>query len=160
MCGVRHQQLFSSSPYTRSQVGLFCVDTSDIHIRDFAVKSVRPRAFVVMQFSSPFNDVYAEVIKQVCDDLAVEVHRVDETFGPGVIIADISRSILESTFVIADITPLNANVSYELGYAHGRGKPTILIAERETRLPFDVSPFRTLSYENSIGGKPRLEAGL
>jgi hypothetical protein len=48
-----------------------------------------------------------------------------------------------------------------VGYAHARGKPTILIADRGIeKLPFDVSPFRTLFYENSIDGKRRIEEGL
>ena len=36
----------------------------------------------------------------------------------------------------------------------------ILIAQARTELPFDLSPFRTLFYENSIGGKAKVEAGL
>jgi len=32
--------------------------------------------------------------------------------------------------------------------------------EKDTKLPFDVSSFRTLFYENSIGGKSKLEDGL
>jgi hypothetical protein len=148
------------SSYLQSQVGLFCIDYNDIIITKFDVKNRRPRAFVVMQFSDPFNDVYMEVIRKVCEELRVDVLRIDESSGPGLIIADISRAIIESTLVIADITPVNANVFYEVGYAHGLQKPTILIAERSTKLPFDVSPFRTLLYENSISGKPKLERGL
>ena len=146
--------------YPQSQVGLFFIGHNDILVSDFHVVSRKPRAFVVMQFSSPYNDVYMEVIKQVCDEMNIEVLRVDEAYGPGLIISDITRSILESTFVIADVSPINANVFYEVGYAHGLNKPTILIAEKTTKLPFDVSPFRTLFYENSIAGKPRLEKGL
>jgi hypothetical protein len=149
-----------AQPLTKSQVGLLCIDIADIHISEFVVESGRPKAFVVMQYSSPYNEVYSEVIRNVCEALGVEVFRVDENFSPGMIISDITRSILESTLIIADISPVNANVFYEVGYAHGLRKPTILIAERDTKLPFDVSPFRTLFYENSIGGKPRLEAGL
>jgi nucleoside 2-deoxyribosyltransferase len=51
-------------------------------------------------------------------------------------------------------------VYYEVGYAHALKKPTILIAESPTQLPFDVSPFRTLFYENSIAGKAKVESGL
>lgn len=76
------------------------------------------------------------------------------------IIQDISKHINESKFIIADISPINANVFYEVGYAHALNKPTILIAEKDTRLPFDVSSFRTLFYENTIGGKNKLENGL
>jgi hypothetical protein len=147
-------------PIPQSQVGLFFIDHTDIVVKKFEIKNQRPKAFVIMQFTSPFNEVYMEVIQKICDDLKIDVVRIDEVNGPGIILSDISRSILESTLVIADITPLNANVFYEVGYAHGLNKPTILIAEKGTKLPFDVSPFRTLMYENSIAGKPKLEKGL
>ena len=62
--------------------------------------------------------------------------------------------------LIADITPANRNVYYEVGYAHAVGKDTILVAEKPTELPFDLSPFRVLFYENSIAGKAKVEAGL
>jgi hypothetical protein len=158
--GVTVMKTQLPTQYPQSQVGLFCIGHHDILVSDFHVVSRRPRAFVVMQFSSPYNDVYMGVIKQICDEMNIEVLRVDETYGPGLIVSDITRSILESTFIIADVSPTNANVFYEVGYAHGLNKPTILIAEKGTKLPFDVSPFRTLFYENSIAGKPRLEKGL
>jgi hypothetical protein len=142
------------------QVGLFCVDQSDIEFKKFKIDHIRPKAFVVMQFSSQYNDVYSEVIKKVCEEENIDVVRIDEESGPGLIIQDITRLIHESKIIIADISPVNANVFYEVGFAHALNKPTILIAEKDTKLPFDVSSFRTLFYENSIGGKGRLEEGL
>ena len=88
------------------------------------------------------------------------VTRIDEQSGPGLIIEDISRAIQEAKLVIADISPVNANVFYEVGFAHALNKPTILLAEKGTKLPFDVSSFRTLFYENSIAGKKKFEEGL
>ncbi len=86
--------------------------------------------------------------------------RADETYGPGLIIADITKEISESRIVIAEVSPTNSNVYYEVGYAHALNKPTILIAEKGVKLPFDVSPFRTLFYENSIAGKKIVEEGF
>ena len=143
-----------------SQVGLFFRDYNDIEVSDFKIVTEAPKAFVVMQFSSLYNDVYSEVIKKVCNDLHIDVMRIDEKAAPGLIISDITRAIKDAKIVIADISPTNANVFYEVGYAHALNKPTILIAEKETKLPFDVSPFRTIFYENSIAGKSRLEEGL
>lgn len=154
---LRHTLPFS---FPKSQVGLFCLDKTDIEFKNFKVKNVRPKAFVVMQFSTEYNDVYFEVIKSVCEEQNIEVMRIDEENGPGIIIQDITRAINESKMIIADISPVNANVFYEVGYAHALNKPTILIAEKGTKLPFDVSAFRTLFYENTIGGKSKLESGL
>ncbi|GBE30257.1 hypothetical protein BMS3Bbin04_01289 [bacterium BMS3Bbin04] len=113
-----------------------------------------------MQFSSPYNELYSEVVHPICNEFNIQCKHADETYGPGVIINDIIRQITESRLVIAEISPANANVYYEVGYAHAQNKPTILIAEKGTKLPFDVSPFRVLFYENSIDGKRRIEEGL
>ena len=68
--------------------------------------------------------------------------------------------------IIADISTLppndeiNANVFFEVGYAHALSKPVILLARKGTPLPFDVRSFRVLFYEDSIGGKARLDDSL
>jgi hypothetical protein len=149
-------------PFTipQSQPGVWCQGVSEINIRNFTVERETPTVFVVMQFTTPFNELYDEVIRKVCSEFRLEAVRADETFGPGIIIADIAKQILDSKIIIADITPANPNVYYEVGYAHALNKPTILIAEKPTQLPFDVSPFRTLFYENSIRGKAKVEEGL
>ncbi|MBU1862548.1 MAG: hypothetical protein KKH94_02650 [Candidatus Omnitrophica bacterium] len=151
-------------PYVvpQSQVGIFCVDESNITIRNFKVINKKPTAFVVMEFSSQYNDVYSEVIKNICDEQGLEVLRIDEKKGPGIIIADINKAIIEAKLIIADISTDNPNVFYEVGYAHAYLKPTVLLAEKkeDNKLPFDVSPFRTLFYENTIAGKRKLEEGL
>jgi hypothetical protein len=144
----------------KRQAGLFVISKGNVTIKNYLLDNKRPQAFVVMQFSSPYNEVYIEVIRRVCEEVGIDVYRIDESPGTGIIINDIAQAIKESSLVIADISPLNANVFYEVGYAHGINKPTILIAERGTKLPFDVSPFRTIFYDNSISGKPRLERGL
>ena len=143
---------------SQSQVGLFCRATENIIVENFTVVSEPPRAFVVMQFSSPYNELYEQVIARICNEYGVEARRADDTFGPGLIIADVARQIDEAKVVIAEVTPINPNFYYEVGYAHARNKPTILIADKTVdRLPFDLSPFRTLFYENTIDGKQKIE---
>ena len=148
-------------PLPRGQAGVWFRDQSDIIVKNFNIKTEPLRAFVIMQFSTPYNELYLEVVRPVCEEFGTEAVRADETYGPGLIIADVVRQIDEANFIIADITPENPNVYYEVGYAHARGKPTILIADRAIeKLPFDLSPFRTLFYENSIDGKRKVEDGL
>jgi len=145
---------------TRGQVGLFCGGYSKISIRSLTIDTESAKAFVVMQFSSPFNEIYGDVIKKACEDHSLKPFRADEMYGPGIIIKDIADEILRSQLVIADVTPLNQNVYFEVGYAHGVNKPIILLAEKGTILPFDISGFRTLFYENSIAGRARFDDGL
>lgn len=157
------QVLDSNLPFTlpRGQSGIWASGRLDISFSDYNVEPELPKLFVVMQFTTPFDELYLDVIKPVGEDLGFIVARADETHGPGIIIADIAQSILEAQVIIADITPLdNPNVFWEVGYAHALRKPTILLAERNTKLPFDVSPFRTLFYDNTIPGKSQIEDGL
>ena len=144
-------------------VGLFAQSMSDIHFRHFRVESERPLAFVVMQFNPPeYEELFNDVIVPVCDKMGLLPFRSSQTYYPGLVIADIQRQIRESRVVIAEITPVNPNVYYEVGYADAIGKPVILIADggKLDQLPFDVRAFRTLFYENTIGGKSKVETTL
>ena len=113
-----------------------------------------------MQFGSPFDELYGEVISPVCAEMGVDAYRADDIYRPGVIIQDIIQGLVEANVIIAEITPTNANVFYELGYAHALKKPVILLAERGTALPFDVSGYRVIFYDDAIRGKGNLEAEL
>lgn len=149
-------------PYTlpQGQPGIWCYGKNDIRIKKYQVKREPAKVFVVMQFTPPYNELYIDVIQHVCEEFGLVSVRADESYGPGLIVADIAREITEAKLIIADITPANPNVYYEVGYAHALNKPTILIAEKPTQLPFDVSPYRVLFYENTIGGKSKVESGL
>ncbi len=149
-------------PDAGQQMGLFCASHGKVRFRHFRVDPVRPRAFVVMQFNTKkYDDLYEQVISPVCKRMGLDAFRADETFSPGLVVADITKQIAESRVVIAEITPANPNVYYEVGYADALRKPLILIADRTGKdLPFDVRPYRTIFYEDSIGGKQRVEDTL
>jgi len=51
----------------------------------------------------------------------------------------ISRLLTEAQIVIADISDLNPNVLYEVGLARGAGTPVLLLASKETEVPFDLA---------------------
>lgn len=146
-------------PLTGEQIGALAVGAG-VRFDDVEAVRLLPRAFVVMAFESPFDDLYAEVVRPVCDEVGLEPVRADELRYPGVILHDIIAGLIGSTVVIAEITPANPNVFYELGYAHGIGQPTILLARKGTELPFDVSGYRVIFYDDSIGGKPAVEREL
>lgn len=151
------------SQLSRRQVGLFCQNKWDIHFRNLQIESARPQAFVVMQFNPPeYEELFNDVIVPVCRQMGLEPFRASQTYYPGLVIADIQRQIRESRVIIAEITPVNRNVYYEVGFADAIGKPVILIADgaKLAQLPFDVRAFRTLYYENTIGGKSKVEKTL
>jgi len=144
------------------QVGVFCGNYKNVNFKDIKVAPQKPKAFVVMQFDMPeYEALYKDVIEPICNEFGMKAQRADSTYLPGLVIADIKQQITESRVVIAEITPANANVYYEVGYADALNKPLILIADKKEGLkPFDVRAYRTIFYENSIAGKNKVEEDL
>jgi hypothetical protein len=147
-------------PLEGRQVGLIAAGNQEVSFSNFAIQGGKPRAFVVMQFAEPYDTFYREVIQNQAEAAGFDVVRIDEKAGPGVIFQDIQREIEQAEIVIAEITPANPNVFYELGYAHALGKPTIVLAQRDSALPFDIRSFRVVFYNDSIGGKVEVERSL
>lgn len=133
----------------------------ELEIYDIKVHSIKPKIFVVMQFTQEYNELFEDVIKPITEQAGFECVRADEFYTSTPIIKDIIESIQDSTAIIAEITPDNPNVFYEIGYSHAINKPTILLCDKKReKLPFDVSSFRTLFYENTIAGKKKVEESL
>jgi hypothetical protein len=158
--GVSVIERVLAQPLDGSQLGLFAWGKAPVDFSQLGVHSAKPQVFVAMQFGQPYDTLYKEVIYPRATDLGLNVTRIDEVAGPGIIFEDIKRQIAEARIIIAEITAPNQNVYYELGYAHALNKPTILLAQRGKELPFDIRSYRVIFYDDSIGGKPTLEQHL
>jgi len=146
---------------TGTNIGLCCsYATPKAIFSNFRVSSSKPKAFVAMQFSEPYNEVYRDAVEPLVQEIGFEPIRVDDVYGPGIIINDIINNLSEASIVLAEISEKNANVYYELGLAHAFGKPTLLMATKGTSLPFDVGGHRCIFYENTIAGRGKLQASL
>lgn len=142
---------------TGTGLGLFAFrGTGEAIFGPMTIDDRRPNAFIAMQFSEPYNEVYRDAIRPLVEEIGFEPFRVDEASGPGVILNDIWTRITEASVVIAEISEPNPNVYYEIGVAHALRKPTVLLAQRGTKLPFDIGPHRCIFYDNSIPGRSRL----
>ena len=145
----------------KGQLAIYMAGKEPVEARNFQVTATMPTAFVVMQFTEDYNALFTDVIKPTFENFGYRVIRGDDSAFSGMIINDVSRAIRDATVIIADITPDNPNVFYEVGFAHALEKPTILLSDRRReKLPFDVSGFRTLFYDNTIGGKGVVEIRL
>lgn len=69
----------------------------------------------------------------------------------------IIKNIYESDLVIANLTNTNPNVMFELAIRYSFGKPAIVIAEKGTKLPFDVIDENTIFYINDPMGANELK---
>lgn len=107
-------------------------------------------AFVLMPFHGEFDDVYRLGIKETASVLGIRAERVDEQIFNEGMLDRIYRQIEISDIVIADMSEQNANVFYEVGYAHGREKLCILLTKDAGDIPFDLKHYRHVVYDGSI----------
>ena len=108
------------------------------------------KAFVIMPFSNEFDDTFQIGIKDPAKKLDVNAYRLDEELFDQGMLDKIYSEIEDCDFVIADLSNKNANVFYELGYAHAKEKLCILITKDSENIPFDLKHKRHIVYGNSL----------
>lgn len=98
------------------------------------------------------DKVYKYLIKPVCDQLDIELIRADLLFQPTKITDDIFNHLDNDTYVIADLSELNANVFIEVGYRLKTTMPMILIKDINSTnsYPFDIAQYRVMPYSIDI----------
>ncbi|MDX1373197.1 MAG: hypothetical protein R3321_12040, partial [Nitrososphaeraceae archaeon] len=109
--------------------------TSDIiSIKDCVDLDIEEEfVFVLAPFKEERTKIYNEIIKPTVekDGKGFICKRADEVKTNTVKLNDIIRNIWKSKFIIADITELNPNVMYELGFSHAMNKEVIMICEEK-----------------------------
>jgi hypothetical protein len=104
--------------------------------------------FAAMPFAKRYNDTYFGPMAYAAEKVGAACKRVDQEPFAGLIVDKIKRMIQSCSAVIADLSEGKPNVLYEVGYAHGLGRPTVHIcATPMSELPFDVAQWNTLAYE-------------
>lgn len=106
--------------------------------------------FVLMPFAPEFDDVYQIGITEACQRAGAYCERVDQQIFSERILDRIYNQIAKADIVIADMTGRNANVFYEVGYAHALGKQTVLLTRTKADIPFDLVHFPHIIYESSL----------
>lgn len=107
-------------------------------------------AFLMVPFDPQFTAVSRQIIQELVS-FGIQANRADDFAHSRSVLQDIVASIEQSDLIIADLTGLNPNVMYELGLAHGRGRPVILITQSIATIPFDLRAYRVLEYSPMIG---------
>lgn len=106
-----------------------------------------------------YTDLIKEALLKARPDL--EVVRADEVASLGGITSDILTRLMQSDYVLADITYPNPNVYYELGIRHACRPGTILIRDVEgPQAPFDLADLRHITYVNTTTGLKKLAENL
>ena len=113
--------------------------------------------FVLMPFSKEFDDTYRLGIKETIESLGHIAERVDDQiFRNETILERIKNQIASADFIVADMSSNNANVYYEVGFAHAKEKECILIANDVSEIKFDLKHNRHIEYKNITDLKRKL----
>ena len=127
-----------------------------------SMKMPAKKCFVIIPFADEFEEVFRHAILSAVEQKGYQCERLKEVSGPINIINEIVSNLFEADLVVADLSRLNPNVFYELGIAHAGppSAPTIMIAERDEKIPFDISVFQVLKYDRGYEGIVNLREGL
>ncbi|MBR1278992.1 hypothetical protein [Bradyrhizobium sp. AUGA SZCCT0283] len=113
------------------------------------------KAFLATPYQEELRWV-RNAIASACRRLNIELISVDEQVAAGDVIAGIHQYVRSSDFGYVVITGLNANVMYELGLLHQAGKPTIILSDADTAVPFDLRSAMRLEYDAQTKDEARL----
>ncbi len=118
------------------------------------------RIFVAIPSGNTFEAIYAELIKKPLARLGFQVDRAADLSTANDIMRDIIRGIEDADVVLADLTDRNPNVFYEIGLAHARGRPVIMLTQDLEDIPFDLRQYRTIKYDTQFHRVGELEGKL
>lgn len=120
---------------------------------------VKKLCFVIMGFGRKtdlstgktldLDKTYKNIIKPAAEKAGFMCVRADEIQDSGLIDKSMYALLMQADLVVADISTYNPNAIYELGIRHGV-KPfsTIIIKEREGKIPFDLDHTRIFQYDH------------
>lgn len=95
-----------------------------------------------------FDIIYEKVIKPAIEENSLSSLRAEDFAFSSISYNSIITNIINSEVMIADLTTLNPNVVYELGLRHAFRKGiTIIIGDRNTKMPFDFSYLQVFMYD-------------
>jgi nucleoside 2-deoxyribosyltransferase len=100
------------------------------------------------------------VIGPTLRELGFRVEVAHRMAKAGSITNQVIELLLSADLVVANLTDLNPNVMYELAVRHAVRKPVVTLADRSTRLPFDLAEERTVFYTDDMAGVPELASKL
>ena len=106
--------------------------------------------FVIMPFSSEFDETYQKGIKAPISELGLNCMRVDEDIYLEGIMSRIRKLIANANMIVAEISYGNPNVMYELGIAHATNKKVIILSRSIDSVPSDLRHLPIVIYGSDI----------
>ncbi len=116
------------------------------------------KLFTMIPFTKEFRQIRSAIQEAMFEageqlNEEIEICTPDTISEAGAVTEVLLQNISDADVLIADLSGENPNVMYEIGFAHGREKPVILISQESRHLPFDLStPLRVIYFSTHPGG--------
>ncbi|WDF73677.1 hypothetical protein [Novosphingobium sp. KACC 22771] len=91
-----------------------------------------------------------EILERAIGAADLEARPVWQSTATDIIQGRIVRNLYECDIAVCDISGLNPNVMFELGMRLTFRKPTVIVADDKTRLPFDTNVIDTIIYPSDL----------
>ena len=99
---------------------------------------------MLLPYDAEHEDIYRSTIEPAVSEQMMPL-RLDQLPKSDAIYTSFAHAIDDATAVIVDITQLNENVMYEVGFAHGRGLSPLIYTRDAARLENLPVYFKTLN---------------
>ena len=111
------------------------------------------RCLVLMPFDDLHNELYRRQVRPAVERQMTAI-RLDHIPNSAAIYTSFADAVRSCSAVIADVTTLNGNVMYEVGYAHGLGLTPLIYTRNKLRLSRLPVYFRTLNVRLASDASP------
>ncbi|WP_050725482.1 hypothetical protein [Vulgatibacter incomptus] len=109
-----------------------------------------PQCFVIQPFDKggKFDRRFRETFKPAIENAGFDAYRVDNDPSVTIPITAIEEQIRTSDVCLADVTQMNPNVWFELGFALAARKDVVIVCEEGAypHYPFDIQHRRVIAY--------------
>lgn len=122
------------------------MDTGDLDVCGI----VMPISGSDVTYTEPHWQRVKLVLEAAITDAGMKPQPVWENQANDVIQARILKNLYENDLVVCDVSSRNPNVMLELGMRLSTKKPTILVADEDTVLPFDTSVIAHSFYQRDL----------
>jgi hypothetical protein len=102
------------------------------------------KCLVLLPYDPDYDRLYKSTIEPAINKHMIPI-RLSDLPRSDAIYSSFADAVQTCSAIIADITVLNENVMYEVGYAHGRGLTPLMYTQSEARLNELPVYFRTLN---------------
>ena len=114
-----------------------------------------PHVFLIAPFHPEAHPIQ-DTVRRALEETGLKVAQYNDSMRPGAVLTiAIFDAIRDADLIIADLSGQNANVLYELGFAHALRKPTILLVDIKsgTGLPSFLAGFQYILYDSANLGR-------